>query len=148
MADITLAAYAYGSVLFDPDVPCIITRWHSFANRQQFQTMMDEALACYQAEARRTWPLGWLADTRRMSALTSDDQHWLHTIWNPRAYKAGIRHIGIVQSENVFGQIAAASYSTKTLTSKDYQIQPVTQPTIAAAKQWLHTTIQQRLAVS
>jgi len=143
MVDITLAAHAYGSVLFDPDVPCITTQWHSFANRQQFQAMMDEALACYQAKAQRTWPLGWLADTRLMSALTSDDQHWLNTDWNSRAYAAGIRYICIVQSENVFGQIAAASYSTKTIASQDYQIQPVTQPDIKTAKKWLRTLMQQ-----
>lgn len=148
MADITLAAYTYGSVLFDPDVPCVTTQWHSFANRQQFQAMMDEALAYYQAKAKQTAPLGWLADTRQMSALTSDDQRWLNTDWNPRAYAAGIRHICIVQSENVFGQIAAASYSTKTLASNEYEIQPVTQPTIEAAKRWIRETLQRHPALS
>jgi len=142
MADITLAAYSYGSVLFDPEVPCITTQWHSFANRQQFQAMMNEALDCYQEKSKTTSLLGWLADTRQMSALTSDDQRWLNTDWNPRAYAAGIRHICIVQSENVFGQIAAASYSTKTLANKEYEIQPVTQPTIEKAKHWIQESLQ------
>lgn len=148
MADITLVTHSYGSVLFDADVPCIITRWHSFANRQQFQTMMDEALVCYQTEAKRTWPLGWLADTRQMSALTSDDQRWLNTSWNPRAYAAGIQYVCIVQSENVFGQIAATNYSTNTLATKEYQIQPVTQPDVDRAKEWLRTLVRQQSAVS
>ncbi|MBO3271812.1 hypothetical protein [Hymenobacter defluvii] len=142
MADITLAAYSYGSVLFDPEVPCITTQWHSFANRQQFQSMMNEALVCYEEESKRTSPLGWLADTRQMSALTSDDQHWLNTDWNPRAYAAGVRHICIVQSENVFGQIAASSYSAKTLASQEYEIHPVTQPTIVEAKHWIQKNLQ------
>lgn len=142
MADITLVAHTYGAVLFDSAVPCITTQWHSFANRQQFQQMMDEALECYLIKSRQNRPLGWLADTRRMSALTSDDQQWLNTDWNPRAYAAGIRHVCIVQPENVFGQIATTNYSTKTLASTAYQIQPVTQPTVVAAKRWLREALQ------
>lgn len=142
MADLVLAAYPYGSVLFASEVPCIITQWHSFANRQQFQSMMNEALEQYKARVQQTRPLGWLADTRHMSALTPDDQQWLNTDWNLRAYAAGIRHISIVQAENVFGKIAADNYSARTLGTATYSLEPSTHATLAEAKRWLKLQLQ------
>ena len=95
MSDIVLHEETYGRLLLAPDVPCIIIAWNGFANSEQFRFLMNHGLELYQAEAARTQPLGWLADTRDLSAVKQADQEWLKADWNPRAHTAGIGHVVI-----------------------------------------------------
>lgn len=142
MVDIVLIEESYGSMLLAREVPCLIVQWHGFANRQQFQSLMDRGLALYSEEARRTQPLGWLADTRHISAITPADQQCLNTDWNPRAYTAGIRHVSFVLAENVFGQIAVQNYTSNTEAAAAYVIEPAHFRTMPEAKHWLHRALQ------
>ena len=138
MADITLVSEPYGAVLHAPEVPCIIIQWHSFANKQQFRSLMDRALAAYQAErAQHLVPLGWIADSRQLSALTPDDQAWCDTDWNPRAYALGVRYIGIVIPESIFGKIAVQQYVTNILHNDGYTFETRTFSSVQETKQWL-----------
>jgi len=98
---------------------------------------MDRGLDLYSEEARRTRPLGWLADTRLVGATTPALQEWLTHDWNPRAYAAGIRHVSFVSAESVFGQISVQQYATQTEEAADYGIEPAHHRTLAAAKRWL-----------
>ncbi len=142
MADTVLIAEPYGSMLLAPEVPCLIVQWHGFANRQQFRSLMDRGLALYIIEASRTRPLGWLADTRLISAITPDDQQWLNTDWNPRAYAAGIRHVSFVLAESVFGQMSVQSYTANTEAAAAYVIEPSHHRTLPEAKRWLRAALR------
>jgi hypothetical protein len=142
MPDIVLIAESYGSMLLAPEVPCLIVQWHGFANRQQFQSLMDRGLDLYIEEVTRTQPLGWLADTRLISAITPTDQAWLDDSWNPRAYAAGIRHVSFVQAENVFGQMAVQSYTANTEAAAAYIIEPSHHRTLPEAKRWLRAALR------
>ncbi|OUJ76111.1 hypothetical protein [Hymenobacter crusticola] len=138
MPDLTLASEPYGAVLFAPEVPCVIIQWHTFANRQQFRSLMDRALAAYQTEiAQHPAPIGWIADSRQLSALTPDDQAWCETDWNPRAYAAGVRYIGIVIPESIFGKIAVQQYVTNVLHNDHYTFETRTFSTVSETKKWL-----------
>lgn len=141
MSDVVIQAESYGSLLFAPEVPCVITQWHGFANSQQFRAIMEQGLAWFEQESQRTWPLGWLNDARQMSAIVPADQIWLETDWNPRAYAAGIRHVGIVTAENIFGRIATQVYSANTVAQAHYTLEPASFATPEEARRWL----QQRL---
>ena len=142
MSDITLLTEPYGSMLFAPEVPCLIVQWHGFANRQQFQSLMDRGLALYEEEARRSQPLGWLADTRLVGATTPAIQEWLAHDWNPRAYAAGIRHCSFVSPESVFGQISVQLYTAHTEEATGYYIEPAHHHTLAEAKSWLRQVLR------
>ena len=137
MADTSLITESYGSMLLAPDVPCLIVQWHGFANSQQFQSLMDRGLDLYIDEARRTQPLGWLADTRLVGAVTPAVQEWLAQDWNPRAYAAGIRHCSFVSPETVFGQVSVQQYTVRTEVADAYFIEPAHHRTLAEAKRWL-----------
>ena len=138
MADTTVVSEPYGAILSAPEVPCIIIQWHGFANRQQFRSLMDRALAAYQNEsAQHPTPLGWIADCRQLSALTPDDQAWCDSDWNPRAYAAGIRFIGIVIPESIFGKIAVQQYVTNVLHSETHTFQTRTLSSVRETKKWL-----------
>lgn len=45
--------------------------------------MLALALTYYQARSTPANPWGWVADTRQMSAIPKDMQHWLTTEWIP-----------------------------------------------------------------
>ena len=137
MPDTSLLTESYGAMLLAPEVPCLIVQWHGFANSQQFRSLMDRGLALYAEESRRTRPLGWLADTRRLSAITSADQQWLSADWNPRAHAAGIRHVSFVSPESVFGQISVQSYTANTEAASGYAIEPAHHRSMPEAKRWL-----------
>lgn len=76
MDDIILHEEPYGCLLLSPQVPCIIITWNGFANSTQFRWLMNRDLELYIVEAARTQPLGWLADTRDVSAVKEMDQEW------------------------------------------------------------------------
>ena len=142
MADTVLVAEPYGSMLLTLEVPCLVVQWHGFANRQQFRSLMDRGLALYITEASRTRPLGWLADTRLISAITPDNQQWLNTDWNPRAYATGIRHVSFVLAESVFGQMSVQSYTVNTEVAAAYVIEPSHHRTLPEAKRWLRAALR------
>ncbi len=142
MSDTVVHAEPYGSLLFAPKVPCFIIAWHGFANSEQFRFLMNRGLELYEAEAARTQPLGWLADTRDVQAVKPTDQEWMHTDWNLRAYAAGIRHVSFVVPETVFGQISVQSYTSKVAGTSTYDIETVQSPTLKEAKKWLKQAIR------
>lgn len=143
MSDVVLIAEPYGSVLFAPEVPCLIMQWHGFANSAEFRSLMDRGLALYGAKAHQFEALGWLSDARRVGALRSDVQQWLKEDWNPRAATAGIRHVSFVVPETVFGQISVGTYAKNVAQTNAYAIGPSQHHTLAAAKAWLHDQLQQ-----
>jgi hypothetical protein len=142
MSDTPLLQEPYGAMLWAPDVPCLIIQWHGFANSAQFRSLMDRGLALYIEKAVATQPLGWLADTRRVSAVRPDDQLWMAHDWNPRAYAAGIRHISFVVPETVFGQISVNTYSSAAGAAAAYTLETAQHQTLEAAKHWLKQELE------
>ena len=141
MSDIVLHAEPYGSLLFAPEIPCIIISWHGFANSEQFRFLMNRGLEMYQEKAPQTQPLGWLADTRDVQAVKPADQEWMKTDWNIRAYNAGIHHVSFVVPETVFGQISVQSYTQNVAEVDAYEIETTLHRTLREAKSWLKKAI-------
>ena len=131
-----MVAQAYGSVLVDETVPCVLVQFHGFANGEQFKHIMTSGLAHYKAHATPTAPWGWVGDTRHMSAIPKQVQQWLTEEWNIAAYAAGIREISIVVSANIMGQLATQQYAQRTQGEVEkYEIEPVYYDSLASAKQ-------------
>ncbi|GGG27887.1 hypothetical protein [Hymenobacter glacieicola] len=109
--ELPLYSQACGELLLLPEVPCLLIRWHGFANSRNLRRLLDKGLELYQQHRAQYPTLGWLSDTRQFGAMLPADQHWAATDWNRRAHAAGIRHLGFLGPENVFGQIAIQQYS-------------------------------------
>ena len=143
MSDTLLHAEPFGRLLLAPEVPCVIIAWDGFANSTQFRFLMDRGLELYRAEAARTRPLGWLADTRDVRAVKTIDQEWMQNDWNTRAFAAGIHHVSFVVPETVFGQISVQSYTSNVAdaNANAYDIATSQHHTLEKAKAWLKTAI-------
>lgn len=141
MSDTIARAEAYGSLLFAPEVPCVVISWRGFANSEKFRSLMNRGLELYIAQAARTQPLGWFTDTRGGQAVKPTDQEWMRTEWNTRAHYAGIRHVSFMVPETVFGQISVRSHPHNVAETNDYEIATSQHRTLQEAKNWLKAAI-------
>ena len=110
MSDQIIFSQPYGTVLVDASVPCIISQWHTFANKQEFRTLLETAMDYFDAHSTPATPWGWIADSRHMGAIPAEVQQWLHTAFNPRITKAGLREMSVVVPETIFGRLAVQQY--------------------------------------
>ncbi|MFD1874734.1 hypothetical protein [Hymenobacter bucti] len=110
MPDQVIFSEPYGAVLIDASVPCIISQWHTFANKQEFRTLLEAAMVYFDAHSSQAKPWGWIADSRHMGAIPAEVQQWLHAVFNQRIAKAGLREMSVVVPETIFGKMAVQQY--------------------------------------
>ncbi len=80
----------------------IVANWLQFPLSEEFRTGMDQIIRLM--EENKIGKV--LTDTRKMGAISPDDQDWSITDWLPRAFKAGYRRIALVISEDIFNQMS------------------------------------------
>ena len=125
----------YGQVLVDAQVPCIVTKWHGFANFHEMSTLLETALAYVMAHGGPTRHWGWVGDTRLMGAIPEKTQQWLMHDFNPRLSAAGIREVSMVVAATIFGHMAAQRYSDNTTHAQDqYALRTGYYESVEAAK--------------
>jgi hypothetical protein len=143
MPDEMILEEAYGCVLVDARVPCVIIQFHGFANQKEFKHAMETGLAYYAQHNTPEKPWGWIGDVRHMSAIPREVQQWLVTDWNLRAFQAGIRQVSVVQAQNVLGELATQAYIRNTAARRNqYEIYSVYYPSLRAAKQGARQALQ------
>lgn len=111
MTEVVLHSEPYGELLLLPEAPALLLRWHGFANSRNLRFLLNEGLGLYQHYLAHYPTLAWVSDCRRFGAVLPADQQWAATDWNHRAQAAGIRRVGLLPAENVFGQIALQQYT-------------------------------------
>lgn len=116
MSEQIILETSYGIALADESVPCVITQWHSFANKTEFIALQGAALAYFEQHATPGRPWGWVGDVRHMGAIPEEAQRWLQEEFNPRALAAGLRVVSVVVAESIFGKIATQRYEQQTAT--------------------------------
>jgi hypothetical protein len=114
MSEQIILATPYGTALADDTVPCVITRWHSFANKTEFIALQGAALAYFEQHSTPERPWGWVGDVRHMGAIPDEAQRWLQDTFNPRALAAGLRVVSVIVADNIFGKIATQHYAQQT----------------------------------
>jgi hypothetical protein len=114
MSEQIILATPYGTALADAAVPCVITQWHSFANKTEFIALQGAALAYFEQHSTPDRPWGWIGDVRHMGAIPEEAQRWLQDDFNPRALAAGLRVVSVVVAQSIFGKIATQHYVHQT----------------------------------
>ena len=114
MSEYIILATPYGTTLADESVPCVITQWHSFANKTEFIALQGAALAYFEQHSTPAKSWGWIGDVRHMGAIPEEAQRWLQDEFNPRALAAGLHMVSVVVAESIFGKIATQRYVQQT----------------------------------
>jgi len=110
----------------------IVANWQHFPLSEEFRVGMDHLIRLM--EEKKIGKV--LTDTRKMGAISPDDQDWSINEWLPRAFKAGYRRIAIVISEDIFNQM-----SVEDIMSRVKGVDFVTQyfPSLEEGRKWLAT---------
>ena len=98
-------------VEYHAEVPCIQNTHLCPVLGKDFRASVDKVLELYQKLKKDHRELFWLADTRKFGVMAADDQEWLLKDWNVRAYKAGVRYVGFIVPENIFGELSIKKYN-------------------------------------
>ncbi|GAA0195855.1 hypothetical protein GCM10009122_60180 [Fulvivirga kasyanovii] len=104
--------YSIGAytVDYDPSVPCLIIDNVGFITSQEFRTLLDKSLEIFEEKKKIHGKMGWLPNLTKADVFLEDDMKWMASYFNPRAHKAGLRHMAFVLSEDEY---AAASFSVE-----------------------------------
>lgn len=101
----------FGTLEYDPSVPCITASFIGFMSSEQFRTFLNKGLDALVEKKKNHGTILWLADTSKHVVQPDSDTKWVADEWNPRALKAGIQHVAFVLPENVFGNASVKRYA-------------------------------------
>ena len=101
----------YGTLEYDKSVPCVTATFKGFMSSEQFRNFLNKGLDVMAEKVKEHGKILWLADTSKHVIQPDSDTKWVADDWNPRALKAGIRHVAFVLPENVFGNASVKRYS-------------------------------------
>ena len=104
----------FGTLEYDPTVPCITATFNGFMSSEQFRQFLSTGLDLIIEKKKEHGKILWLADTRKHVVQPDKDTRWVADEWNPRALKEGIRHVAFVLPENVFGGLSVKKYAENT----------------------------------
>jgi hypothetical protein len=127
---IRLHTREYGTLDYDPSVPCIIATHLGFATDEELKAMLDLGLAYAVVKKKYHSRIGWLANTSLTDGNTVGE--WSATDWNPRLIAEGIYHLAFVLPKDVFAQMQINDYVTLSPKMKTASFE-----SIEAAKEWL-----------
>ena len=127
----------FGEVLFDDKVPCVIWKPSQYMNSEDFRKLMNIGIEFYSKKKNEIPNLVWLNDSRDMKVIGKDDQRWLEEFVNLEAQKNGLKYMGFVLPENIFGKFAVNFYINSTLSKKSLDITIKTFSKYDLAIEWL-----------
>jgi hypothetical protein len=125
----------YGSLEYEPSVPCIIATFNGFMSSEQFRDFLNKGLDYLIEKKKNHDKILWLADTSKHVVQPDQDTKWVADEWNPRALKAGINHVAFVLPENVFGGISVKKYANNSEKKGDNMVVQMF-GTLESAKDW------------
>lgn len=125
----------YGSLEYDPSVPAIVATFNGFMSSEQFRDFLTKGLNHLIEKKKNHSKILWLADTTKHVVQPDQDTAWVANEWNPRALKAGIRHVAFVLPENVFGNMSVKKYASNSEKKGDDMIVQMF-GTLDSAKNW------------
>src|SRR6186713_1206196 len=84
-----------------PDLRATLNTWTGFLQGEPYRTRMDLCLSMLQQMSAHSI----IANVQTLRPLVSDDQVWTNEDWAPRAVRAGLSQMIVVQPRSVFSQL-------------------------------------------
>jgi hypothetical protein len=134
----------YGTLEYDASVPCITATFNGFMSSEQFRNFLNKGLQYLIEKKKEHGRILWLADTSKHVVQPDSDTKWVADDWNPRALKAGIRHVAFVLPENVFGNASVKKYADNN-DKKDEKMVVQMFGDMNTAKEWFRKLHRERV---
>jgi hypothetical protein len=91
------------TIYWDTEARHHVARWQGFAHGEPFRAAFEACIRAAQARPSTKW----LADVRKYSVTTPEDQQWIVERFFPGLVDAGIRHFAVIAPEKVVASMAA-----------------------------------------
>lgn len=127
-----LHTWEYGTLDYDPSVPCIIATHLGFSTDEEFKDMLNQGLQYAIVKRKEHCKMAWLADTSLMSGNAMAE--WAAADWNPRALAGGIYHIAFVSPKDIFADMQIRDF----LKLGSRKLESASFADVDSAKEWLH----------
>lgn len=117
-------------VSYNEDVPCVQLDWFGFVTGEKFREACNAALALLKEKSATKM----IANNSEAKLVSLEDQKWMNEEWFPQAYEAGYRTSAVVESENIFNEVAVKNIVNKMENGK-FTVQYF--HSLERAKEWL-----------
>lgn len=97
------------TIFFEPDLNCVVMEWKGYATSEQFREGTE--LMLNSLIKNKTTKV--LADIQDMVIIGTEDQHWLNSLFLPRAMQFGFKSVAIIKPNSYFNKVAVESVSDK-----------------------------------
>jgi len=92
-----------------PDLRATLNTWTGFLQGEPYRQRMDLCLALLAQVSAQSI----IANVQMLRPLVSVDQDWTNQDWAPRAARAGLLHMVVVQPRSVFAQLVVTQVVQK-----------------------------------
>jgi|SRR5690606_11192757 len=92
---------------FETELGAVIMNWNGFSSSGEFYEANESVLRLLKENNARKI----VADLRNMKIIKLEDQQWLYKDWLPRAIRAGLEYVAIVESEDFFNRLSVDNVS-------------------------------------
>lgn len=90
------------TVRWDDEHNCVYAEWKAFATSTEFREGTMKLLDAI----RDKHATGMLTDTRKLEAVSDEDQLWIRDTWVPLASAAGLKRLAVVVAHSGLGRFA------------------------------------------
>ena len=96
-------------IYYHPDIQAVHLEWNGFSTPTQFKEACGRALELIVAKKSSKV----IADNRKSSVVSQENQDYLTNVWFPAAFEKGYRSSAIVVAENVLNQMSVKNIVQK-----------------------------------
>lgn len=89
-------------IYYHDDIHCVHLDWFGYANMQNFQEACNASLDLLMEKKVSKM----IADNSKAKIVSVESQKWLLEKWFGEAYKEGYRTSAVVESDNIFNEVA------------------------------------------
>lgn len=128
---------SYGSIEYDESIPAIVAHYHGYMTSEQFRELLMQG-AGFVAEKSKEVKTGivWIANTKNQTIQSLEDTLWASEIWNPLVYKYGVRFLGFVIPDKLFGLSAVENYTRSNYVRKENVLEIMMFNELENARKW------------
>ncbi len=134
----------YGMIEYDESIPAIIAHYHGYMTSEQFRSFLMKGTEFIADKSKlHDTEIVWIANTKDHTIQSPDDTLWASEEWNPVVYKYGVRHLGFVIPEKLFGLSAVENYTRSNYIRKENVLEVMMFNELENARKWYKKMIRE-----
>ncbi len=114
---------------------CLMINIDGFLGSDQMTSLFEKAYQLF-TESTQSKP-ALILNAIKLGAVKKAEQAWLNDHWNKRMFQAGLKHLAIINPDNIFGEVAIRTYLENNQNTLHYMLNTKTFKDEKAAQRWV-----------